>query len=362
MTLEIGSLYKTLQGQQVGEHRLSVLVFSYNRHAFLRRQMLYWADKPVDLLIADGSECAMEGLGAERQGRFRLIYHHAPGPRNVNLRMKWLASNAATPYVVFLDDQDTFLWSSAIRLMTFLDNSIQHASASGAIFCRYKEYQYWDYNLSAFDIDQEGVGARAVDLWGRVNPLARCAYSIMRASVACNLYEFRPAVDFDNEVPSDFLYFISAIVAGKHYASTAPALWRWDGSQPREYWRSRSSGGKLSADKIRLNEAIQQMCVSYGVAPVDREAISAIIEEVWSAQEAVTLRAPVEPTWLELRFAEIRAFARIRSRIKLWMRKGRDAEPLEFFTRRGGLEQDQIDDLRNVQAILAKYPDGVSAT
>ena len=362
MTLEIGSLYKTLQGQQVGEHRLSVLVFSYNRHAFLRRQMLYWADKPVDLLIADGSECAMEGLGAERQGRFRLIYHHAPGPRNVNLRMKWLASNAATPYVVFLDDQDTFLWSTAFRLMTFLDNSIQHASASGAIFCRYKEYQYWDYNLCTFDIDQEGAGARAVDLWGRVNPLARCAYSIMRASVACNLYEFRPAVDFDNEVPSDFLYFISAIIAGKHFASAAPALWRWDGSQPRQYWRSGSSGGILSADKMRLNEAIQQMCVAYGVAQADREVISSIIAGVWLDQEAAISRAPVESTWLAARVAELKAFTRIRLRIKQWMWKDRDVEPLEYFMRMGGLEQDQIEDLQNLQAILAKYPDGVSAT
>ena len=348
--------------QQPCSRRLSVLVFSYNRHDYLRRQILYWADKPVDLLIADGSQDPMNVTKAERQGQFCLIYHHAPGPRNVNLRMKWLASNATTPYVVFLDDQDTFLWSAAIRLMTFLDNSFQHASASGAIFCRYTEAQYWNYNTSAFDIDQEGAGARATDLWGRNNPLARCAYSIIRASEACKLYGFRPVVDFDSEIPSDFLYFISAIVAGKHFASSLPALWRWDGSQPREHWRVSLSYRNNSADKFRLSKAIEEMCVAYGVAQVDREAVFSIIAGVWADQEARLAKTPTEPTWLEARVAEIKAFTRIRSRLQYWMRKDRDCEPLEFFTRMGGLEQDQIEDLQNLQAILKKYPTGIPAT
>ena len=362
MTLGKMLLYNTPVGQRTREHRLSVLIYSYNRHEFLRRQILYWADKPVDLLIADGSQDPMKVLEAERQGQFCLIYHHAPGPRNVNLRMKWLATNASTPHVVFLDDQDTFLWSAAIRLMDFLDNSVEYASASGAIFCRYTKYQFWDYNTHGFDIDQAGAGARAIDAWGRNAPIGRCAYSIMRASVARVLYGFRPAVDFDYEVPSDLLFFISAMVGGKHIAFTLPALWKLDGSQPRENWRLHRTPGNFSADKIRLREAIEKMCVAYGVAQVDREAVSSIIAGVWSDQEAAILRTPVEPTWLEARVAEIKAFTRIRSRIKHRMRKDRDVEPLEFFRRMGGLEQDQIEDLQNLQAILAKYPLGVSAT
>ena len=362
MTLGKMLLYNTPVGQRTREHRLSVLIYSYNRHEFLRRQMLYWANKPVDLLIADGSQDPMKSVEVDRHGQFCLIYHHAPGPRNVNLRMKWLATNASTPHVVFLDDQDTFLWSAAIRLMDFLDNSVQYASASGANFCRYTKHQYWHYDTLGFDIDQPSAGARALDAWGRSNPIGRYAYSIMRASVARELYGFRPAVDFDYEVPSDLLFFISAMVAGKHFAFTFPAMWRWDGSQPRQYWRSGSSGGILSADKMRLNEAIQQMCVAYGVAQADREVISSIIAGVWLDQEAAISRAPVESTWLAARVAELKAFTRIRLRIKQWMWKDRDVEPLEYFMRMGGLEQDQIEDLQNLQAILAKYPDGVSAT
>ena len=362
MTLGKMLLYNTPVGQRTREHRLSVLIYSYNRHEFLRRQILYWADKPVDLLIADGSQDPMKVLEAERQGQFCLIYHHAPGPRNVNLRMKWLATNASTPHVVFLDDQDTFLWSAAIRLMDFLDNSVQYASASGAIFCRYTKYQYWHYDTHGFDIDQPSAGARALDAWGRSNPIGRYAYSIMRASVARELYGFRPAVDFDYEVPSDLLFFISAMVAGKHFAFTFPAMWRWDGSQPRDNWRLNLLPPNFYADKIRLNEAIEQMCFASGVAQADREVISSIIAGVWSDQEAAILRVSVEPTWLEVRVAELKAFTRIRSRIKQWMRKDRDVQPPEYFKRMGGLEQDQIEDLQNLQAILAKYPLGVSAT
>ncbi len=345
-----------------GLHRLSVLVYSYNRHNYLRRQILYWADKPVDLLIADGSQDPMNVTKAERQGQFCLIYHHAPGPRNVNLRMKWLATNASTPYVVFIDDQDSFLWSASCRMMDFLDNSVQYASASGAIFCRYTEYQYWHYETSAFDIDQEGAGARATEMWRRGNPLARCAYLIMRASVAREIYDFRPPVDFDSEETSDFLFFISAMIAGKHCARSLPALWRWDGSQPREYWRRRLLVGEVSSDNLVLSEAIDKLCSSYGVAQVDREAVFAMFAGFLLDQEARRARTPAKPTWLEARVAEIKAFTRIRSRIKHWMRKDQDIEPLEFFTRMGGLEQDQIEDFQNLQAILKKYPTGIPAT
>ncbi len=348
--------------QKNSQNRLSVLIFSFNRHDFLRRQILYWADKPVDLLIADGSQDPLTVTEAERQGQFCLIYHHAPGPRNVNLRMKWLASNAATPYVVFLDDQDAFLWSAACRMIDFLDTSVHYASVSGAIFCRYTEYQFWHYDTSGFDINQSGAGARAIDGWGRSSPIVRCAYALQRASVAREIYEFRPPVDFDNEGASDFLFFMPAMIAGKHYAFTLPALWRLDGSQPREYWRTRLRVGESSLDKLRLNEALGKMCTSFGVGQADREAVFSIIAGVWADQEARLAITPAEPTWLEEWVAEIKAFTRIRSRIKHWMRKDRDIEPLEFFTRMGGLEQDQIEDLQNLQAILKKYPTGISAT
>ena len=356
------SLYKAPVVLSGGVHRLSVLIYSYNRQDFLRRQILYWANKPVDLLVADGSLEPMNVKEFDRRGQYLLKYHHAPGPRNVNLRMKWLASNAATPYVVFLDDQDTFLWSAAIRLMDFLDINVQYASASGALFCRYEEYQYWHYSTNSFDIGHSGAGARAVDAWGRSDPLARCAYALMRASVARELYEFRPPVDFDNEGPSDLLFFVSAMVAGRHFAFAVPALWRWDGSQPRENWRSRLHVGEVSSDKLRLNEAMDKLCSSFGVGQADREAVFSIVAGVWSDQDARLARTPAEPSWLEARVAEVKAFTRIRSRIKHWMRKDRDIEPLEFFTRMGGLEQDQIDDLQNLQAILKKYPSGISAT
>lgn len=275
-------LYKATVNPSDGVHRLSVLIYSYNRHNYLRRQILYWAEKPVDLLIADGSQDPLAVTEAERLGQFRLIYHHVPGPRNVNLRMKWLASNASTPYVIFVDDQDTFLWTAAIRLMDILDKSNQYASASGAMFCRYEGYQYWHYVTDSFDLDQAGAGARVIEGWGRSNPLARCAYALMRSSAAREVYECRPQVDFDNESSSDLLFFVSVMVAGKHLAASLPALWRWDGSQPRGVWRSPLLDGEVSLDKLRLNGAIDKLCTSYGVGQADRDVVYAIIAGVWA--------------------------------------------------------------------------------
>ena len=343
-------------------HRLSVLVYSLDRHPFLRRQIVYWSDKPVDLLIADGSQKPLDVSTITWSGQMRLSYHNAPGPRNVNLRMKWLASHASTPYVVFVDDQDTCLWSAATRIMRFLDNNADYVSASASIFCRYEKYRFWSYDDGGFDIDHADPGARVVDAWRHNSPIARLAYAIMRAPVARVLYDARPVVDFDFEVASDLLFFVSPFIAGKHRAFTFPALWRVDGSQPRGNWRARAYDGNVVLDKRTLNDSIERLCVTNNVRRADHDAVIELIAGIWLAQESLVPKTPIEPTWWAARLAEVKSFTRIRSRIKHWLRKDRDIRPLEFFTRKGGLERDQIEDLQNLQSILDRYPDGVSAT
>ena len=342
-------------------HRLSVLVYSLDRHPFLRRQIVYWSDKPVDLLIADGSQKPLDVSTITWSGQMRLSYHNAPGPRNVNLRMKWLASHASTPYVVFVDDQDTCLWSAATRIMDFLDNNADYVSASASIFCRYIEHRFWHYDVGGFDIDHADPGARVVEAWRHNFQIAGLAYAIMRASVARVLYEVRPVVDFDFEVASDLLFFVSPLIAGKHCAFTFPALWRVDGSQPRGNWRAREYDGNVVFDKRTLYDSIERLCVTNNVRRADRDAVIELIAGIWLAQEALVPKTTIEPTWWAVRLAEVKSFTRIRSRIKHWLRKDRDTRPLEFFTRMGGLDQDQIKDLQNLQSILDRYPDGVSA-
>ena len=342
-------------------HRLSVLVYSLDRHPFLRRQIVYWSDKPVDLLIADGSQKPLDVSTITWSGQMRLSYHNAPGPRNVNLRMKWLASHASTPYVVFVDDQDTCLWSAATRIMDFLDNNADYVSASASIFCRYIEHRFWHYDVGGFDIDHADPGARVVEAWRHNFQIAGLAYAIMRASVARVLYEVRPVVDFDFEVASDLLFFVSPLIAGKHCAFTFPALWRVDGSQPRGNWRAREYDGNVVFDKRTLYDSIERLCVTNNVRRADRDAVIELIAGIWLAEEALVPKTTIEPTWWAVRLAEVKSFTRIRSRIKHWLRKDRDTRPLEFFTRMGGLDQDQIKDLQNLQSILDRYPDGVSA-
>ena len=291
----------------------------------------------------------------------RLSYHNAPGPRNVNLRMKWLASHASTPYVVFVDDQDTCLWSAATRIMDFLDDNADYVSASASIFCRYIEHRFWHYDVGGFDIDHADPGARVVEAWRHNFQIAGLAYAIMRASVARVLYEVRPVVDFDFEVASDLLFFVSPLIAGKHCAFTFPALWRVDGSQPRGNWRAREYDGNVVFDKRTLYDSIERLCVTNNVRRADRDAVIELIAGIWLAQEALVPKTTIEPTWWAVRLAEVKSFTRIRSRIKHWLRKDRDTRPLEFFTRMGGLDQDQIKDLQNLQSILDRYPDGVSA-
>ena len=38
------------------KNKLTMVCLTYNRQSFAKRQLLYFADKPVNLIIADGSE------------------------------------------------------------------------------------------------------------------------------------------------------------------------------------------------------------------------------------------------------------------------------------------------------------------
>ncbi len=254
------------------------------------------------------------------------------------------------------------MWSAATRIMRFLDNNADYVSASASIFCRYIEHRFWHYDVGGFDIDHADPGARVVEAWRHNFQIAGLAYAIMRASVARVLYEVRPVVDFDFEVASDLLFFVSPLIAGKHCAFTFPALWRVDGSQPRGNWRARVYDGNVVLDKRTLNDSIERLCVTNNVRRADHDAVIELIAGIWLTQESVVPKTPADPTWWAVRLAEVKSFTRIRSRIKHWLRKDRDIRPLEFFTRKGGLERDQIEDLQNLQSILDRYPDGVSAT
>ena len=340
-------------------NRLSVLIFSFNRHDFLRRQIIYWSDKPVDLLIADGSECPMVLPEIVQGGQFRFIYHHAPEPGNVNLRMKWLASTASTPYVVFLDDQDMFLWSAATRQMEFLDCNPQYCSVSGFYWVYSVPYRYWTYRVEVFDIDDNGVGGRVMFARAGQPKHVHLAYSLMRVEPMRLIYDARPVVDFEYEVPSDLFFLIAPLVAGKHRCLEVPALWRSDGSQSRQHWRSDLQNYDVFRGQRQLDDALEGLFEAFNVEELDRELVRVSVRDFWGHQE---LRAPQnssEPTWLAARIAEIKSFTRVRSRIREWMRKDGRVEPLEVFARSGGLQVDQLEDLRNVHSILFKYPDGV---
>ena len=174
------------------------------------------------------------------------------------------------------------------------------------------------------------------------------------------IYDARPVADFVYEVPSDLFFLVAPLVAGKHRCLDVPALWRSDGSQSREHWRSDLQNYDVFRGQRQFDDALEGVFEAFNVEELDRALVRAAVRDHWGHQEFGASQNSGEPTWLAARFAEIKSFTRVRSRIRERMRKDGRVEPLEVFARSGGLQIDQLEDLRNVHLILVKYPDGVS--
>ena len=110
----------------------------------------------------------------------------------------------------------------------------------------------------------------------------------------------------------------------------------------------------------QFDDALEVLFEAFNVEQFDRALVRAAVRDHWGHQEFRAPQNSSEPTWLAARFAEIKSFTQVRSRIREWMRIDGRVEPLEVFSRSGGLQVDQLKDLRNVHSIIGKYPDGVS--
>lgn len=115
----------------VGEPRITIVVLSYERQDFLRRQLLYYANRHVHLIFADGSANAWphEHFGSNDQMSWE--YLHCPGYDTYRERLALACERLTTEYVCLLDDQECILWTGLVSAISTLDENPDHSCAGG---------------------------------------------------------------------------------------------------------------------------------------------------------------------------------------------------------------------------------------
>ncbi|MDQ3203858.1 MAG: TIGR00180 family glycosyltransferase, partial [Pseudomonadota bacterium] len=100
--------------------RLTVVVISHNRNAFLRRTLQYYSTYPCTILVLDSSSQGDEQLAREFPS---VDYRHLPKYTYKGLQEKltYGVSQVTTPFMVFAADDDFLLHRALTESVEFLE-------------------------------------------------------------------------------------------------------------------------------------------------------------------------------------------------------------------------------------------------
>lgn len=111
----------------------TAVILSYNRQDALRRQLLYYANKPIHLIFADGS---VDDWGSGESGSIGNLtweYFRISGFYTYLARMAEALRRVRTSYMFFLDDEECILMTGVKKAVNFLDLNPEHSCAGGYV-------------------------------------------------------------------------------------------------------------------------------------------------------------------------------------------------------------------------------------
>jgi len=113
--------------------KLSIICLTYERHPFVRRQIVYFKDFPTKIIFVDGS-CSH--LDIEPNGKVGLLewwYIHIPGEDTYQKRMRTALDLIDTEYVCFMDDADVLFASGLSSAIKELESKSNLVFAGGKV-------------------------------------------------------------------------------------------------------------------------------------------------------------------------------------------------------------------------------------
>lgn len=174
------------------------MIMTYNRQDVLRRQLLYHANRPIHIIIGDGSESDWGNGSSGSIGAMTWEYFRISGFYSFIARIKMATSLIQTEFVYYIDDEDCILWSGVLKAIDFLRDHPDHAVAGGRYdkltFDRRLRIHPWVPFSSKFELLQDD-GLKRFELLNKENRTANLYYQVMRRT---SLQAFSDALDPNN--------------------------------------------------------------------------------------------------------------------------------------------------------------------
>ena len=230
---------------------VTAVVLSYNRQNALRRQLLYYADKPVHLVLADGSN---EDWGSGKSGSIGAMtweYFRVEGYDSYTRRFEMAVSRVKTDYMYFLDDEECILWTGVEQAVRLLEENPEHSCAGGRVSKMSVEGHVATVGRRRLSVVNWGVFSTAFSLKSD-NQFERLNLMVSSDRTANIYYQVHRS-----EFVKTFAIQVQAIPHSSGYAGTLEVLFtsiiilmgKWEmGSYP--YW-IRYGGSVIESDSPR---------------------------------------------------------------------------------------------------------------
>lgn len=274
---------------------ISIVILSFERHEFLRRQLLTYADRPVHLVLADGSKRIWSHGVAGSVGQMTWEYFNIGGYGSYPQRLAEACYRLSTRYMCLLDDQETIFMSGIARAIAQLETHPYQSCAGGRVastvqiagHIRLVPYQRWSSHWSLID-DDPIARFRAVTSQERT---ANLFYQVVRTSDMLDFVDDMST--FKNGYSSAIEIYLASCLAlsGKWEMGAYPYWVRNGGSLTRpatEHAHLATLDAKDIARRlVELREARSSRRPATEPPDIDGDSISTQLLAVWGASSVL---------------------------------------------------------------------------
>jgi len=220
----------------------TAVILSYNRQDVLRRQLLHYANKPVHLIFADGSDADWGSGDSGSIGEMTWEYFRISGWNFID-RYRKAVSKVETEFMFFIDDEECILWTGVEKAVEFLKRNPDHSCAGGRVgrasvggigkrpLSKSFSVADWSYFSSSFDLLHDDFRLRLQSLVIE-NRTANIYYQVHRTELVKKFAE-----TFDEKIlelkylgTTEILFCCFVISHGKWRMDNYPYWFRYGGS------------------------------------------------------------------------------------------------------------------------------------
>lgn len=241
---------------------VTAVILSFNRQDALRRQLLYYANKPVHLIFADGSD---EDWGSGESGSIGEMtweYFRIPGLDTYVGRLRTAILKVETDYMFFLDDEECILWTGIESAVDFLSQNDGHSCAGGRVdslsFIDGKlaigPWGRWSKPLSLTQAD----AVERLSVIGQRGRTANLFYVVMRARDARKLSQVLDVqFSFNTHSAGFFEVYLASFLAlaGKWTMGSYPFWFRYSMAEVHTF--SNNSSHLLKGEASEIQEFLK---------------------------------------------------------------------------------------------------------